>query len=289
MLKAAVFIPLLLILMFHLSTMAIVTLTTDWGDQDFYAAAVKGRLLKALPELQIVDVCHKVEPHNIAQAAFILSNAYDEFPKGTVHIVSVNATASTQNPHVLVQLNGHYFIGADNGLLSLISESKPEKIIEIDIPQESSYFVFPARDIFVKAAVHLLQGKPALELGFESQSLKDVASWSSAIDKDPATGNDRITGRIIHVDNYGNCISNISETDFLKLKKNRAFYIDLPAHTIEQQRLHDAYDEVDEGKMLALMSSTGYLQIAVNQGRASQLLGLKPYESSIIVVFSDGL
>ncbi len=267
--------------------MAIVTLTTDWGQRDYFAGAVKGRLLSALPELAVVDITHLVEPHNIAQAAFVLRNAFREFPAGTVHIVSVNSTASTKNPHVAVLLEGHYFIGADNGLLSLISDKKPEKIIEIDIPQDSGYFVFPGRDLFVKAAVHLAKGHAVEELGFTTAQLKETALWQASIDHDQLTGNDCISGKVIYVDNYGNCVTNIPQKEFNALRKNRSFYIHMPSDSFRQYSLYEAYDDVDEGKLLALMSTTGYLQIAINQGRANRLLGLEPWESTITVEFIE--
>ncbi|MCF8330969.1 MAG: SAM-dependent chlorinase/fluorinase [Bacteroidales bacterium] len=265
--------------------MAIVTLTTDWGVRDFFAGAVKGKLLSAIPGLDIIDITHHVEPHNIAEAAFILRHAYPEFPEGSIHIVSLRATASRESPHVAIKLDGHYFIGTDNGLLGLLSDNKPEEIVEIDIPQDSNYFVFPGRDIFVKSAIHLAQDKSIKELGFNMQGLQDKSSWSASVDKDPETGNDRISGRVIHVDNYGNCLTNIKDTTFQQMKKNRSFRIYLPATTISQTKLYDAYDEVDEGKILVLMSSTGFLQIAINQGRANRLLGLEAYDSSINVEF----
>ena len=267
--------------------MAIVTLTTDWGNRDFYNGAFKGKLIASLPEVQIVDISHEIEPYNIAQAAFVLRQAFHEFPPGSIHVVSVNATASRNSPHVFVEMEGHYFIGADNGLLSLLSNESPTKIIEIDIPQDSPYFIFPARDIFVKSAAHIAKGHKAEELGFVKDKLRDIVPWKSSTDKDPESGHDRISGRVIYVDNYGNCHTNIHEDEFSRVRKNRPFNIHLPATTIEQDKLFDAYDDVSEGKMLALISSTGYLQIAINQGPASQLLGLEAYESTIIVEFTD--
>ncbi|MGM0613121.1 MAG: SAM hydrolase/SAM-dependent halogenase family protein [Bacteroidota bacterium] len=271
----------------HLSAMAIITLTTDWGTRDFFSGAFKGKLLASLPDAQIVDISHEIIPYNIAQAAFVLRQAFHEFPPGSIHVASVNATASRNTPHVVVENEDQYFIGADNGLLSLLFDKAPSKIIEIDIPQDSPYFIFPARDIFVKTAVHIANGREIEELGFPQEHLMDIVPWKSSTDKDPETGNDRISGRIIYVDNYGNCHTNIREEEFIQVRKNRPFNIHLPATTIEQEKLYDAYDEVSEGKMLAIISSTGFLQIAINQGPASQLLGLEAYESTIIVEFKD--
>lgn len=266
--------------------MAIITLTSDWGDRGFYVAAVKGKLLSALPQAAIVDISHQVKPHNIALAAFILGHSYREFPPGTVHIVSVNSTASIDNRHIALLLNGHYFVGADNGLFTLLSDSKPEKVIEIDIPQESDLFIFPGRDVFAQAAVHLARGKPMEELGFDAGPLKEVTFWKASADRDPEKGTSRITGRVLFVDNYGNCITNISADLMRSAGKGMPFQVIVPANSTSQNNLYEAYDDVEEGKMVALLSTTGFLEIAINMGNASQLLGLKPYESTVIVNFS---
>ncbi|MFO8053694.1 MAG: SAM-dependent chlorinase/fluorinase [Bacteroidales bacterium] len=269
--------------------MAIVTITSDWGDRDFYRGAVKGKLLSALSDITIVEITHQIEPHNIASAAFILRHSFREFPPGSIHIISVYSTASIDNRHVAVFLDGHYIIGADNGLLSLLSDNKPEKVIEIDMVQDSDYFVFPGRDIFVKAAIKLARGEPVESLGYDGGELREIALWSASTDRDPESGNDRINGKVVYVDNYGNCITNIPFDTFMQLWKNRGFYVHIAAHSSQQSKLYEAYDEVDEGKMLALMSTTGFLEIAINQGRADRLLGLKAYESSVMIEFTDSL
>ncbi len=265
--------------------MAIITLTSDWGDRGFYAAAVKGKLLSAFPQATIVDISHQVKPHNITIAAFILSNSYREFPPGTVHIVSVNSTASIDNRHIAVLLNGHYFVGADNGLFTLLSRNNPDKVVEIDIPQESDLFVFPGRDVFAQAAVHLARGKPIEELGFDTGKLKETLFWEASTDRDPENGNQRITGRVLFVDGYGNCITNISGELMRSAGKGMPFQVIVSAHTTSQNGFYEAYDDVEEGKMVALLSTTGFMEIAINRGNASQLLGLKPYESAVTVHF----
>lgn len=267
--------------------MAIVTLTTDWGTRDFYMSSVKGRLLTSLPDVTIVDITHSVAPFNIAQAGFILQNSFRDFPPGSIHLIAVNSMASKDTPHIAAVIEGHYFITADNGILNLISGENPEKLVEIDIPQDSNHFVFPTRDIFVKAAVHIAGGNSITGLGFKSQQKREVASWQASVEQSPDTGHDKITGQIIYVDNFGNCITNISWQQFQTVKNNRPFTVHLPAHSFKQQNLYDAYDEVDEGVVLALLSSTNMVEIAINKGKADRLLDLRAYDSTVIIEYTD--
>src|SRR5512138_1750299 len=150
--------------------MAIITLTSDWGLRDHYIGSVKGAILRQHPEAVIVDISHLVEPFNLNQAAFIIRNSYRSFPKGTIHILGINEEASIETPHTLVLHEGHYFIGADNGIFSLIFDEKPEQILEIDVVQDSDYYTFPSRDVFAKVACHIAQGLPYEELGHPKKS-----------------------------------------------------------------------------------------------------------------------
>ena len=145
--------------------MAIITLTTDWGTKDHYIGAVKGTILRQMPEATIVDITHAIPAFDLNQAAFIIRNFYKNFPAGSIHILAVNTEASIRHPHTLVKYEEHWFIGADNGIFSLIFDNKPELIIDLDVIQDSDYFTFSTRDVFAKVACHIASGKPAGELG----------------------------------------------------------------------------------------------------------------------------
>jgi S-adenosyl-L-methionine hydrolase (adenosine-forming) len=132
--------------------MTILTLISDWGLNSHYQASVKGSILKQIPEVQIVDITHTLRPFDIMNCSFILRNAFPDFPAGTIHIIGVNTEASTKTPHIVVKHNDMYFIGADNGVFSLLFEDQPIEAIELDIMQDSDYFTFSSRDVFVKAA-----------------------------------------------------------------------------------------------------------------------------------------
>ncbi len=256
--------------------MAIITLTSDWGLKDHYAGAVKGALLRLLPDVQIVDISHTIPAFDLNQAAFIVRNFYPNFPEGTVHILAINTDAAIETPHTLVYHHGHYFIGADNGIFSLIFDDLPAKIIEIDIIQDSDYFTFPSRDVFVKVACHIAGGKPLDELGHPKDGLLQKMAFQ------PVIQGDMIKGKVIYVDNYENAFVNITEALFNSIVRNRKFAITFRTANYSISQISKSYKDVSPGVMLALFSSSGYLEIAIREGKASSLLGLKMDQSVIV-------
>ena len=256
--------------------MAIITLISDWGLKDHYLGAVKGAILSQHPDATIVDVSHGIPAFDLNQAAFIVRNFYKDFPRGSIHILNINTEASIETPHTLVIHDGHYFIGADNGIFSLIFDELPEQIFELEIHQDTDYFTFSSRDVFVKVACHIAMGKPVEELGKPRTTLLQKVSLKPAID-----GN-LIKGKVIYVDNYENVFTNITESQFNSFVKGKKFAIQFrsPAYRITQ--ISKAYKDVVEGEMLALFSTSDYLEIAINQGKASSLLGLKTDQSVMV-------
>ena len=141
--------------------MAIVTLTTDFGYKDYYAAAVKGTLYTLFPEINIEDISHGISKYNILEAAFVLKNAYRHFPKGSIHIIGVMTHTRDalleQNEqieaidHVALEYDGHYFIGADNGIFSYLLEFAPDKVFTLTVQKDTAKESFPTKDVFAKA------------------------------------------------------------------------------------------------------------------------------------------
>jgi S-adenosylmethionine hydrolase len=249
--------------------MAIITLISDWGLKDHYLGAVKGTILSQIPDAVIVDITHQIPSFDIQQTSFILKNCYFYFPKGTIHIVGVNTEASIESPHTAFLYDGHYFVGADNGVFALIFDNEPEKIIELNLYQDTNYFTFSTRDVFVKAAVHLAKGNKIEELGIEKKSLNDRMHIKAVVEKS------MIRGSVIYVDAYDNVVTNIRESLFKEIGKGRSFniYFRTPGYEIDQ--ISFSYNDVVLGEKLALFGSTGFLEISINQGKASSLLGLK--------------
>lgn len=253
--------------------MAIITLTTDWGTANHYAGAVKGSLLRQIPGALIIDISHDIQCYDIMQASFVLRNACRDFPGGTIHIIGINSEAGIDTPHIIVKYNDQYFIGADNGIFSLVINDAPTEAIELDIIQDTDYFTFSERDVFAKAAALLASGKTLNEIGSPYKNINEKIAFN------PVVFPDKITGKVIFVDGYDNVFVNINKKLFNKVGKGRSFKINfrLPGETIYE--LHQSYSDVVPGERLALFGSTGFLEIAINQGKASSLLGLQLNDS----------
>jgi S-adenosyl-L-methionine hydrolase (adenosine-forming) len=260
--------------------MAIITLTSDWGTRDHYAAAVKGAILSRLPSASIVDISHQIERFNIFQASFTLKNCYRNFPPGTIHIIDILSESSPETPNTVVFCEEQYFIATDNGILTLIFDKKPIEIYEIDIMQDSDYFTFLARDLFAKTACHIAEGKPLSELGKPKGNLTEIMSFAPAIEKNV------IKGQVIHVDSYQNAYVNITESLFREIGKARKFSIIFRAPSYSIEKISTSYSDVAESDMLALFSTNGFLEIAINRGNAGGLLNLSVGES-VRIEFND--
>ena len=258
--------------------MPIITLLSDWGNSDHYVASVKGTILSQIEGAVIIDISHNIRHHNIKHASFVMRNAWKNFPEGTIHIIGVDSIESNRHPHVVVKAEGHYFICADTGLLSLILDEKPEKIIGLEIPQDSKYYTFPARDRFVKAAAWIAQGNKIEDLGEPLTELNKKSllqpNFDGAI----------IHGKVMHVDHYENVFVNITESMVRELVGSSPYYILIRKNLIPQ--MVKAYGDVREGDLCALFASNGLLQIAINRGKASSLLGLD-IDSDVKVVLGN--
>jgi S-adenosyl-L-methionine hydrolase (adenosine-forming) len=241
--------------------MAIITLTSDMGLQDYYVGAVKGAIYSQLPDAIIVDITHNITPFDIAQAAFVVRNAFSEFPEGTVHIIGVNPELDVKADivHVIVHHKGHYFIGADNGMFSLMFDRLPESVYEITISQDSDQLTFPTRHVFVKAACHLARGGTPSVIGKPRQGLKQRILFR------PVVENHLLKGSVIYVDGYGNAITNITRQLFKEIGKGRDFEI-IFARDENIRQISNAYNDVSEGEKLALFGSSGFLELAINRG-----------------------
>jgi S-adenosyl-L-methionine hydrolase (adenosine-forming) len=248
--------------------MSIITLTTDLGTTDFYLAAVKGSILSAMPDANLVDISHHIPSYQIIQAAFLLSNAYHHFPAGTVHLVSIDNSYQTDAKFVALKANGHYFIGPDNGLFTLFLEANQiEKIVKINLRIQDDFVHFPIKDILAKSAVHLAKGGKMEIIGRKMTSL----NYKTIIQ--PVIEPSIIRGSIIHVDNFGNAISNISKEIFDSVARNRPFEIVFKRNE-KVTKICKQYSEVTEGEKLCLFGITGKLEVAINKGNASSLLAL---------------
>lgn len=257
--------------------MPIITLLSDWGITDHYVASVKGAILSRLHDAVIVDISHNIRLFDIKHASFVMRNTWHSFPEGTIHIIGIDSIESDKHPHVIVKSEGHFFIGADTGLLSLILDKEPEKIISIAVNQDSGYFTFPARDRFVKVAVLLATGVALEDLGETLPALNPKSLLQPDFD------GKTIYGKVMHIDHYENIFVNITDR-FVREKLGKSSYHILCKKDVIP--LVKAYGDVREGYTCALYASNGYLQIAVNRGRAASLLGIS-VDNDVFVVMEN--
>ncbi|WBX77816.1 SAM-dependent chlorinase/fluorinase [Tenacibaculum ovolyticum] len=275
--------------------MSFITLTTDFGTKDHFVGAVKGAIYSELPDAKIVDITHHITPFNITETAYILKNTYKSFPDKTIHIVGVDSELSVDNKHIAIELDNHYFICPDNGLIAMIAaEIKPTKIVEINIHNHIDTS-FPVLDVFVQVASHIARGGSLNVIGKEITSYKDSIEIRPKVNKLQTV----IIGGIIYIDNYGNVITNINRKLFNSIGKGRDFTIVARRYTFK--KIYNRYNEIvdysvpkekrsyDGGK-LAIFNSAGFLEIAIYRsnlntvGGASTLLGLG-YRDTITIEF----
>ena len=265
--------------------MAIITLTTDFGEKDHFTGATKGAIYSELPNVNIVDISHKVSPFNIPEAAYIIQNAYSSFPDGTIHIIGIDSELNEENKHIAMKLDDHYFICANNGIMSMIcSEIAPEKMVEINI-HDKIQTSFPVLDVFVKVACHIARGGTLEVIGKPINTIKPINNLKPYINEDKS----KIIGRVIYIDAYGNVVTNIRKQFFETIQKGRKF--EITARQYKFKTIYKKYSDFinfnipkekrqDEGKGLVVFNSGGFLEIAMyksdskTHGSAATLMGL---------------
>ncbi|WP_055446306.1 SAM hydrolase/SAM-dependent halogenase family protein [Lacinutrix mariniflava] len=266
--------------------MAIITLTTDFGEKDHFVGSTKGAIYSEMPEVRIVDISHSVSPFNIPEAAYIIQNAYSSFPDGTIHIIGLDSEINQENKHIAIELDGHFFVCANNGIMSMIcAEISPKQIVEINI-HDKIETSFPVLDVFVKVACHIARGGTLGVIGKSIESIKPIRNLEPYVNDEKT----QIIGSIIYIDNYGNVITNIKKSFFENIQKGRAFEVSARNHKFK--KIHTKYSDIvnfetpeesrnDEGRGLVVFNSSNYLEIAIYKsntgsvGGASTLMGLK--------------
>jgi len=277
--------------------MPIVTLTTDFGMKAHFVGSVKGALISQIPDVKIFDISHNISPFSVIEAAYVIQNVFDSFPKGSIHIIGVDSELNPENKHIVIMLDGHYFICANNGILSMVcADNKPEKIVEINI-HDKVEGNFPVLDIFTKVATHISKGGTLEVIGKNLKNIKPIKNITPFISHEKH----QIIGNVIYIDRYDNVITNIKKSFFESIQKNRRFDILVRNHKFN--KIHEKYSDIvnfnipitqrnDEGRGLIVFNSSGFLEIAMYKsnkatiGGASKLMGLKMLDS-VTVQFYD--
>lgn len=246
----------------------IITLTSDFGLQDYYVSAMKATILGILPETHLVDISHDVPSQDIMAGSWILQNSAMLFPAETVHLVVVDPGVGTQRKPIALRVDNQLFVGPDNGIFSLLTKDRDFTAIELTNQTfwgDNISTTFHGRDIFAPVAAHLSRGTPLDELG---NPIDELVSYRWAV---PIADKDGLEGMIIHIDKFGNLITNIS-SGLLEdnIAENRVkIYIGNSILT----EIVPTYGSVTEGEPAAYIGSSGMLEIAINQGNAAQMLG----------------
>ena len=265
----------------------VITLTTDFGTSDAYVGVMKGVILGINPNAQIVDITHAVPPQDIHEAAFLIHSAHRYFPKNTIHIIVVDPGVGSDRQAIVCQIDTAFFVCPDNGILTYLLQEiesdgkQPKNVVAI---QNSDYHLpevsqtFHGRDIFAPIAAHLSLGVPLVDIGPPAHNLirLSIPTFEEFDDK--------LVGEIIKIDSFGNAITNVSESRLAALLGTSSYIIRVGDTCLRQ--LNTAYAESKIGEPLAIIGSSGMLEIAVNGGSASQVLGVKRGDTVVVQKFN---
>jgi S-adenosylmethionine hydrolase len=283
--------------------MSIITLTTDYGLKDHFVGALKGKIVSEFETVKIIDISHQIDPFNAIEASYIIASSFSHFPKGTVHLIGVDAERNKENLHIAMHFDDHYFICADNGILGLMLQNKvPQKVVAINIHDRLSESATDL-DVFVKVACHIAKGGSLSVIGREINEVKQITEIQPALNAEKNI----LKGTVIYIDHFGNLVTNISKKMFLDVAKSRAYEIVLNERLRQKNRTNikniwPKYSDIAvsekypikyyEGDKLAIFNEAGFLEIAIfrsnptSVGSAASLLGIG-YRDSISIVFSD--
>ncbi len=259
--------------------MRIITLTTDFGSADWFVGTIKGVILGLQPRAQIVDITHEIPAGNIRAGAYALAASYKFFPKRTVHVAVVDPGVGSRRRAIAVQTANYFFVGPDNGLLSLALAREKIKAVH-QITNEQLFLcpvsnTFHGRDVFASVAANLSKGLPLAKVGAPLNEFAKL-SWP-----EPQRTDNSIKGEIVYIDRFGNAITNIGNTTLTSLTEGSCEII------VRRKRLcavQPFYQAVPHGNPVAVPGSSGFLELAVNGGSAAKKFKLKLAEAVIMRV-----
>ena len=273
--------------------MAVITLTSDWNKQDYYAGMLKGRIIRLIPKAILVDISHDIQPFHSLQGAFVLRHALTEFPEGTIHVFLVNQGYTGDVNPVVCKYRGQYVISWNDPVLGLLFDEKPDFCLNItpevfarmelnntDTRDKNGFSPsFPEMALFPNIIKWLID-IPDKEFEKIESSPIGQSPWQ------PVIQDGAITGRVIYIDSYKNAISNITRSLFDSIQMERSFEIFVKSNHYKIDQLSLSYRDEEPGELIALFNSVGFLEIAIVQGRVGELLSLEP-GSTIKIKFYD--
>lgn len=250
--------------------MPLITLTSDIGQKDYLTGAIKGQLLQLVPGCSLVDISHELTPFNYPRAAYLCRNVIAHFPDFAFHIVLVNLFENRHDHLLLAFHNRQYILCADNGLLTMITEGKPEMVIGLPLDKTAIKNTLHIARIFGKSIQAIASGQSIHQLGMPDIEIEEKNPLR------PMLGENWMEGQIIFIDHFENVVINITREQFEEQRKGRRFTIAFKRDEVIE-KISETYADVPEGEKLAIFNAAGYLEIAINKGNAAGLLGLQGY------------
>ncbi len=258
-------------------------MTTDFGCRDAYVPVMKGVIAAIDPHVRVVDVTHDVAPQDVMDAAYVLRRTVPYYPPGTVHLVVVDPGVGSSRRCVALRKGDQRFVGPDNGVFSLLLDGeKPDELVELDRAQywrtNSPSRTFHGRDIFAPVAAHLASGRTIRDVGTSIESLERL-HWALPIHDEQG-----IQGWVVHIDHFGNCVTNITRQAFEQNRRGRDMKCFVGNGILRD--VATTFGDVAAGEPLVLFDSSDYLEVAVNSGNASQLFDIQR-GAAVNVIFLD--
>jgi hypothetical protein len=243
--------------------MRIITLTTEWQSDDIYQGIIKGKLCSLCPGIIIIDNAHGIQAFDILHASFVVRNTFENYPKGSIHIICIHSEAMKGQNHLVVSSKGHFFIGTDNGIFNLILNTEFDEAVSLK--REPG---LDELEVFARAAADIVGGKKLSEIGKTVSSINERMPLRATLEKDV------ITGSIIFIDSYGNAISNVTKDVFRRVFEEKEYRIFVQSNKYYTDRIVEKYSDVPVGDMLARFNSLDLLEISINGANVSELLSL---------------
>jgi S-adenosylmethionine hydrolase len=260
--------------------MAVITLTSDWRNSDYYIGAVKGKILKNNPAVTIVDINHQVTQFNVMHAAFVIGNCYREFPEGTVHIIAVNTILNSKRSLLIIEKDKQYFICSDTGFPGLLFPAEEKEVYKVSYStiEEST---FNSLNFYVDVALKIVGGNPITEFA------KPCSDYVEQMPLLPTIDTNLINGSVVFIDSYQNVITNINRETFERVGKGSAFQIFVQSNHYVIDKISKSYNRVPTGELVAVFNSAGLLEIALSNGPVAELLDLRINSTIRIKFFPD--
>jgi S-adenosylmethionine hydrolase len=244
--------------------MALITLTTEWRQDDFFYGILRGKLASGCPDTTVVNNAGGIPPMNIMHGAFVIRNTYSHYPEGTIHLVFISSEGTGNQPHLLVKARGHWFIGADNGIFNLILNSPPDLVIRLKNDAGDDEIA-----LFARAAAAIAAGDQPESLGTSEESLSEKMPLRAAIDRNV------IIGSVIFIDSYGNAITNITREIFARVFESRNFRILIKNNRYYSEKISRRYSDEPVGEIVTRFNTLDLLEVSINGANLCQLFGIE--------------